>query len=236
MALDGVSGTGAVGTVTAFAGALIPITGVSAGTAVGSVALIKLLVPDIHGINTAAATLLLNASSFQLGTQSFTSSLTVPVGSIISQNPLASTLQFENTPIAVLVSSGPPSPSNIPIGDIRLPNLPNQILPPNNALVDDRGVIASNWWRFLLNVSNQAMGVNQTPPGTVTPTASPFIFTTPAQGTLLVSGGPVTLIEYSKDGTTWYPMGVTNGPLHLVPNDRVRITYSNAPAVTFFPQ
>jgi hypothetical protein len=122
------------------------------------------------------------------------------------------------------------------VGGIKLPNLPNKILPPDNALVDNRGVIATNWWRFLLNVSNQAMGTNQTVPATVTIGASPYIFTTPAQGALLVSGGPVTLIELSKDGVTWYPLGVTQGQIQMVPNDHVRITYMNAPTLTFFPR
>lgn len=234
--LSGVSATGSVGTVTPFAGTLIQLTGVSATGSVGSVSLIKLLIPNVVDIPLGLAGVLLNNSSFQVGPLSYQHSTTIALGSVIAQNPIAGTEEFENTPVSLLISSGFVSPTNNPVTGIHLPNLPNKILPPDNQLVDERGVMKTNWWRFLLNVSNQAMGTNQTVPATVTIGASPYVFVTPAQGTLLVSGGPVTLIEYSKDGVTWYPTGLTQGQIQMVPNDQVRITYMNPPTLTFFPR
>lgn len=236
VSLTGVVGTGSVGTVTPFAGTLISLTGVSATGSVGSVSLIKVLVPNVQGIPLGLAGLTLNNSALQVGSLTYQSSTAIALGSVISQSPLGGNLVFENSQVNLLISSGFVSPVNTPVSGIKVPNLPNKILPPDNQLVDGRGVIATNWWRFLLNVSNQAMGTNQTIPATVTIGASPYIFTTPAQGTLLVSGGPVTLIEYSKDGTTWYPTGVTQGQIQMVPNDHVRIAYMNAPTLTFFPR
>jgi len=236
IALTGVSATGSVGTVIPFAGTLIPLTGVSAIGSVGSVSLIKVLVPYVETLPLGVASVNLNNATLQVGTLTYQNSSTVPLGNVIHQAPVAGTVVFEDSAVNLQISSGYVSPINTPSGGIKLPNLPNKILPPDTTLVDQRGVLKPNWWRFLLNVSNQAMGTNQTVPATVTVGASPFVFTTPAQGTLLVSGGPVTLIEYSKDGATWYPTGVTQGQIQMVPNDHVRITYMNAPALTFFPR
>lgn len=236
LALTGVTGTGGVGNLIPFTGTLIPLTGVSGFGSVGTLALSQGLIPNVQGIPLAVAALLLENAVFQVGALTYANSTTIPLGSVISQSPVADTLAFEDTKVDLLISSGFVSPVNNPTRPIHLPNLPNTILPPTNALVDSRGVMATNWWRYFLNVGNQAMGTNETSPATVAVSASPFVFTTPAQGTLLVSGGPVTLIEYSKDGITWYPTGAVGGPIQLVPNDQVRITYSNAPNLTFFPR
>lgn len=236
VALSGQSGSFAPGIITPVSGVIVALTGITAVFTPGNLSLLELVIPNVQGIPLGTAALLLNNSSFQVGALTYQTSTTIALGSVILQVPVAGTLAFENTPVNLRISSGFLSPTNNPVGQIKLPNLPNKILPPDNALVDERGVIATNWWRFLLNVSNQALGTNQTTQATVTAGASPFVFTTPAQGTLLVSGGPVTLIEYSKDALTWYPTGVTQGQIQMVPNDHVRITYMNAPTLTFFPR
>lgn len=192
--------------------------------------------PQLVGLTEPAALAILQNDGLVLGTVAFASSTQYAVGVISSQNPIFGTPVQVGSAINIVLSSGPPSPVVTPIQAVRRPNLPNEILPPPTKLVDERGVMAPNWWRFLLNVSQAALGTSQSQPATVTISASPAVVTTPVQGSLIVAGGPVSLIEYSKDGQTWFPTGQTQGIFQLVPNDLVRITYTNPPAVTFFPR
>ncbi len=233
--LSGNAALGKAGILSPFVGVVANLAGSRATGRSGILALASFTIPNVVGVSLDAARLLLNTNTFQVGALTYLVS-SFPLGNIVEQSPVGGTVAVENSPVSLVISSGPPSPTNNPTTDIRLPNLPNKILPPDNQLVDNRGVIYTNWWRFLLNVSNQAMGTNQTVPSTVTAGPSPYVFTTPAQGMLLVAGGPVTLIEYSKDGETWYPTGVTQGQIQMSPNDHLRITYMNAPTLTFFPR
>lgn len=234
--LTGAAGQGKAGTLSAFAGIVVALAGHSGVGKAGLLTLPSFTIPNVEGATLQSGTLSLNAATFQVGSLSYINSTLIPLGSIITQTPIGGSTAVENSKVNLVISSGVPVPTNNPVGQIKVPNLPNKILPPDTTFVDDKGTINTNWWRFLANVSNQAMGTNQTVPATITVTASPFVFSTPAQGTLLVSGGPVTLIEYSKDQKTWYPTGVTQGQIQMVPNDSVRITYMNKPTLTFFPR
>ncbi len=70
---------------------------------------------------------------------------------------------------------------------------------------------------------------------TITPTGSAFVWqnTTSCWGTLYVTGGTVSLIEMSKDGTTYQTTGLTTGQMRVVPGWYVRVTYTGAPTMTF---
>ncbi len=48
---------------------------------------------------------------------------------------------------------------------------------------------------------------------------------------LFVSGGTVSAITYSRDGTTFDATGATSGAFDVAPGDRLRITYTVAPTV-----
>ena len=67
----------------------------------------------------------------------------------------------------------------------------------------------------------------------VVPGASPYshINTGYEDMLLLVSGGTVSAIEYSRDGTTFDVTGETSGAFVISPGDRVRIAYTVAPTV-----
>jgi len=69
----------------------------------------------------------------------------------------------------------------------------------------------------------------------VTPTGSPFVYSAPRRGSLIVSAGTVSLIEFSRDGTTFYDVGQTSGMFALSAADRLQITYTVAPDVLFVP-
>jgi hypothetical protein len=73
--------------------------------------------------------------------------------------------------------------------------------------------------------------------------ASPFVYannSTDADGdidqvSVLVIGGTVTLIEYSRDGNTYYPVGMLAGMVLLDPNDMLRVSYMVAPTMVLIP-
>lgn len=67
----------------------------------------------------------------------------------------------------------------------------------------------------------------------ITPLASPYSHINSGYEpiVLMVSGGTVSAIEYSKDGSTFDSTGQTSGQFFVSPGDRLRITYSVAPAI-----
>lgn len=69
----------------------------------------------------------------------------------------------------------------------------------------------------------------------VTLTGSPFTYSAPRRGSLIVSGGTVSQIRFSRDGNTFYNTGATSGMFTLSAADRIEITYSVTPTVTFVP-
>lgn len=76
------------------------------------------------------------------------------------------------------------------------------------------------------------------PPGNVvevTPGASAYVYSAAVKGSLIVAGGTVTLIEFSRDGTMFYDVGVTAGMFTLNASDQLRVTYAVAPDMTFVP-
>ena len=75
-------------------------------------------------------------------------------------------------------------------------------------------------------------------PSNITVTASPFTYqnTTAFNGDVIISGGTVSNIEFTRDNTTFYDTGLLMGVLRLSPSDRVRVTYTVAPTMTYVPR
>ena len=75
-------------------------------------------------------------------------------------------------------------------------------------------------------------------PSGITVTASPFTYqnTTAFNGDVIISGGTVSNIEFTRDNTTFYTTGLLMGVLRLSPSDRVRVTYTVAPTMTYVPR
>lgn len=73
-------------------------------------------------------------------------------------------------------------------------------------------------------------------PAAITVGASPFVYqnATGYTAEIICSGGTVTEIAISRDGTTYYPTGLTSGTPVLGPGDRVKVTYSATPTMTSF--
>lgn len=75
-------------------------------------------------------------------------------------------------------------------------------------------------------------------PITITPGASPYTYqntnTYPAD--VIVSGGTVTAVAFSRDNVTFYTVGLINGVFALSPYDFLRVTYTLAPTMILVPR
>lgn len=77
--------------------------------------------------------------------------------------------------------------------------------------------------------------------GTPTPiivTASPFVYgnATTYDVSVIVQGGAVTKVEFSRNNTTFYDCGTVAGMFYLSKGDFLRVTYSVAPTMTAIPR
>lgn len=106
------------------------------------------------------------------------------------------------------------------------------LLPQYNQALVDRGVTNRDWYFFL---SGLYRGLAPSFETAVTLTGSPFTFSAPVRGSLIVSGGTVSLILFSRDGSTFYNVGATAGMFPVNAADRLEVSYSVDPVVTFVP-
>ena len=67
---------------------------------------------------------------------------------------------------------------------------------------------------------------------------SPYIYinTSGYDMDVLITGGTVSLIEFSRGGIVYFPAGITSGSQRLSPLDRVRVTYSAVPSARIIPR
>ena len=73
----------------------------------------------------------------------------------------------------------------------------------------------------------------------VTPGASPYSVqnTDPVHDkSLIIQGGTVSLLEYTRENATFINLGVVAAMFAVSPGDRIRITYTVAPTVTWVPR
>lgn len=90
---------------------------------------------------------------------------------------------------------------------------------------------------FVLNGSGGGPAyANTTAP--IVATGSPFLYTNVDTYTVdvMVSGGGVSKLEFSRDGTTFYDTGSYYGMFTLSPSDMLRVTYTQAPILTLIPR
>lgn len=80
--------------------------------------------------------------------------------------------------------------------------------------------------------------VSPAPVQVLTVTASPFVFQAPfsnGECFVIVQGGTVSKIEFSRDGINFFDTALTAGPVPLSGGDYLRVTYSGLPTMTFVP-
>jgi len=75
-------------------------------------------------------------------------------------------------------------------------------------------------------------------PSGVTPGASPYTYqnTSGRPGDMIVEGGTVSAIAFSRGNATFYGVGIVSGVFPLSEYDFLRVTYIVAPTMTFIPR
>lgn len=95
------------------------------------------------------------------------------------------------------------------------------------------GESTSKDWYFFWN--GLYTGLSPALPISITVGTSPFTYSPQVKGTVIVQGGTVSSVQFSRDGITFYDFGTVAGPFPLNAADRIVITYSIAPTMTFIP-
>lgn len=108
-----------------------------------------------------------------------------------------------------------------------LNNIPSFEQPFMNGRINSK-----DWFFFLVGLYNGLAPEAETP---IVLGASPYLYSAVIKGTVIVSGGTVSLVEFSRNGTTFYATGQTSGMFTLNAQDRLRITYTVPPTTTFVP-
>lgn len=88
---------------------------------------------------------------------------------------------------------------------------------------------SSYWYRFF---QDSDTGRPPTAEASITVTASPFTYTAPRKGFVIVNGGTVSIIAFSRSGT-FYTTGQTTGTFTVAQGDQLKVTYSGLPTMTF---
>jgi len=81
-------------------------------------------------------------------------------------------------------------------------------------------------------------GMSYGPRSSITFNGSPASFQnmTPTQVMVLITGGNVSMIEFSRDGVTFDSFGgLLSGDFFLNPWDWLRVTYLVAPSAVYYP-
>jgi hypothetical protein len=99
-------------------------------------------------------------------------------------------------------------------------------------VIISNAVMQKDWFLFLTNLYSAVIDGTPQDPEAVTIAASPMTYTALIRGQLFVVGGTVSALEFSRDGTTWYP---AVSPVQMDTRDLARITYSAPPAITYMP-
>jgi hypothetical protein len=94
------------------------------------------------------------------------------------------------------------------------------------------GNTTKDWYFYLAGLFRGLAPGNVLP---LTPDPSPYIYNAPSKGFVIISGGTVSAVAFSRDGTTYYAIGQTAGQFTLSAQDFLKVTYSVAPTMTFVP-
>lgn len=105
-------------------------------------------------------------------------------------------------------------------------------LPNFNVPLQKNGITGKDWYFFWANLFT---GLSPGDESAITPGVSPYTYSAQVKGSVIVSGGTVSAIAFSRNGTTFYATGQTSGMFTLNAQDRLRVTYTVLPTMTFVP-
>lgn len=106
-------------------------------------------------------------------------------------------------------------------------------LPEYNEQMTTKGQTTRGWYSLFAGfITGQPTG----PASAITPISSPYTYKAAQGGTLIIQGGTVSLVSFSRDGVNNFNCGQTQGLFPLSQGDQLIITYSAAPNLTFVPR
>jgi hypothetical protein len=109
-----------------------------------------------------------------------------------------------------------------------MPNYQN--VPTYGQPILTKGATTQAWYRFFQGLYT---GIAPGPETTLLLGASPYAYTAPSKGFVILSGGTVTAVQFTRAQTTL--TGQTAGIFPLDQGDVLTITYSGLPNATFVP-
>lgn len=106
-------------------------------------------------------------------------------------------------------------------------------VPTYNEAIVTKGSTTRDWYAFF---AGQSTGQPTGLPSPVAPASSPYTYKAAQGGTLIIQGGTVSMVSFSRDGVTNFNAGQMQGMFPLSQGDVLIITYSAAPNLTFVPR
>lgn len=97
----------------------------------------------------------------------------------------------------------------------------------------EKGETSSAWFRYW---SGLFSGVPNGNISVVTLGSSPFTYKAPVGGVVIIQGGTVTQVQFSRDGASFFITGQTNGMFPVSQGDSLVVTFSVPPNITFAPR
>jgi hypothetical protein len=106
-------------------------------------------------------------------------------------------------------------------------------IPNYRQAISQKGVTERTWYQFFNDVwKGRPQGDIQP----ITVGTSPFTYQVTSKGFMVVKGGTVSLIQFTRDGITNVNTGITAGCIPLSQGDSIIVTYSVTPTMTWIPQ
>lgn len=122
------------------------------------------------------------------------------------------------------------------------PFLPQDTQPRNqNALagtvpaIEDRNAARNAFVMVAMSPTPEGTSSRSWSVKTVTVGSSPYSYPAPSNGFVAIDGGAVSLIEFSRDGTTFISVGTGAGAFPVRKGDLIRTTYTSLPTISFVP-
>lgn len=108
----------------------------------------------------------------------------------------------------------------------------------HNSLQGLQGGTSSQYYHLTQAQYNSITYRSTAAPAAIVVGGSPFTYhnTNTYDLDVIVQGGTVSLVEFSRDNTTYYNVGFTSGIVRLSPSDYLRVTYTVTPTMTGVPR
>ena len=95
------------------------------------------------------------------------------------------------------------------------------------------GNTSKSWYRWMQHYDK---GVPPSSETIITEHHSPFSYQAPSAGFVIVTGGTVSAIQFSRTPGTFHATGKTAGVFQMSQNDQLKITFSVKPSLMWVPQ